>query len=456
MIKNGKKILLVSFCVLVILFSGCKKDVDDIPSLKVCDKTEMSELKTVVKSEEQFIDFIRKIIAEMDEADELLSVPNVSSRAVEEATTPESAIQQIDDYVLGFVTAVQECISNIGDIDLDNFDDENFDESDLIEALVGLLNELKFQFSFDKAINIGEIKLSDWIDIVSQALENFYKEFEEEISATVREADLPFDDDADFKALLDEIFDEIPKTKTEIKNEILGNIELAGLKGTEAVEILDQYFVIEKLGMGTKIIFNIDIAKFLKNDADYLKETMINIELNGKISCGVKNLNKLYNLVANSDEIQIPVKGFSIYSDGDFKLSLTTADVKSWVEIVTNDNPFFGLFGGTTDAPTITTALFKGNQSIMFAACTKDGEGGYFTITLNENIGVDEFADIFDTILTEDDDEKIEKELENYLDSAVSVNISVSDGVTEVWTKKYTLKTFSEFIEALEEPEVEA
>lgn len=455
--KNYKSLILALLCAIVIGFTGCKKDVEVIPATTVCDKSEMSELKNVVSSEEQLLDLIKKVSAEFEAIDKIILPANMKGRAVDEATSPETAVEQIDEYIVSFVKAVQDSISQLENINLDDFDIENIDEAEWISIVAKIFDELKFQFTFDKSINIGKISVSDWINVVSQALEDFYKEFESEISATMREADLPAEDDV-LDDILSEIFEELPKTKEEIKNQLLEGLEIASLKGAEAVELLDKYCVIEKLGIGTKIVFNIDMGKYIKNDADYLNETMVNIELNGKISYGIKNLNKLYKLAADSDEIEVPLKGCLFNVDGDMKLKFTTADIKSWISLIAKDDLgglLGGLFGSMTDTPTVTTASLNGKQEVLLAVCTKDGEGGYFTVSVKENVGIDDFVDVLETILTEEDEEKLEKEITDYLDSAVTVDVSVSDGEIEVWSKKYSLKSFSEFLDSIEGPEIE-
>lgn len=432
MLKNGKIVLLGILVSFVFLFASCQNNADVVPAKELCDKQEMAGLTKVVSSEEELVSLVKDVVAEMEK----LEAPDRAAKKIKTAKTPEDALAQIDDYISSFVDSLEETLKVYQNKD-GNYDFENID-----------FTKLKFKFNFDKAIEIGEITFSDWIDVVAEAMEDFVKEFKTETSKSMRAA--ADDDDFDFDGLFDDLFDDIAQTKAEIKKEIIDGIEIAGKKGNEAVAFLDNHVVIKKVGVDTAIVINIDAAKFMKSDKEYLEESILVTNLNGKISFAVKNIDDFF-------KGESPVKGFSVYADGALAIDVSAKDAQSWMTLILgSSNPLFGIMGGN-NVPTLTAAAVAGNQEITAAVCTSEGKGGYITLTATEELDAGDVIDLAEVLLASNNysDEKIDAEVKKYLDNCVKVTISVSNGKKEVWSEEYKYSKFVDLLKKFEDSEKE-
>lgn len=410
--KGYKNLWLGLLCAVVIGFTGCKKDVEEVSPVisvtEICDSDSMKGLTNPVSSEEEFTDLIREVVLEF------IGKENFNARAA--AKTPSEAVNQINSYVNEFVDSLLKTVENLGDL-------EEYGPSNL--------SDLKIDFSFDKAIDIGQLKFSEWIDVISEALEEFSKTVADKVTDSVAETTADVNPDE-----YEDILEDLPATKEDIKNAIVEEL------GAETIALLDKYCVIKTVGFGTKIKISLDVGKLMspKTDDDYLATKIVDLGLNGNLSVGITNFDKLYKEFSESD---VSVKGIALNTSGNLELCLSGSDISSWITFISS----MGLL--STDV-TVTKASLNGNNSIVLAICTSTGKGGYITISADENMDADSIIKFIKLVVTDKiDEDKIEDTIMEFANKVLKISISVSDGSKQTWKKDYSLESFMEFAESI-------
>lgn len=437
--KKIKRVLLALCGLSLMCLAGCKKDADYIENAvqvnDVCDKSEMAGLKKAAASEEDLIKVFEASVKETDDfmkknnPDRSVTNPNTEAKTVDEAIT------QMVDYINELVKQVNVTVKGIlGDKELKDF--EEFSEFELLE----LLNK-NITFSFDKDINVGNIKVSEWIDAIGEALVELNKGIFDAIEDEYDESDL--------------------FNKEDIKQLIIDSIQIDDFTGKEAVEnadaylaILDDFIIVNKFYLGTKINVNLKLSDLMNGtfsagdfDINGIKDllnkdekknessdpvSIVNADISSEVAVALKNVNKFISALSGVQDADLPLKGISVYSDATVDVDLLDSDVSKWVTYFMSPK---------LQNPTINKAKVTGTQQVAMAVCTAEGEGGYITFTVKEDADAGKVMDVIQTAY-EDSGDKLKENMTRYCDEIITVKVVVTNGKKKTFEKEYKLSEF--------------
>jgi len=428
--KKMKRVVCAVLGVSLLAFAGCKKDVEEPPkpvikTTDVCEKSEMAELKTPVTDEASLMKVIDETLIElnsilggMEEMEDDRSVSNPNA----EAKTVDAAVKQIIDFANELVKQVQKTISSIFGEDVDATD---------IEDLLALIKQ-PINFEFDKDINIGQLKVSEWLDVVSEVVI-----------------------DADESVL--EGFGDISgqnievsfESKEDVKKYIYEQMGINEEIANAYLTILDDYVIVKKFYLGSKVNLDFDynsliggledldenaLEDLFKNPAKNLKNdsTVLGADVDFEVSVAIENVNKFVSKVMDDEDVNLSLKGAALYVEGDADFTLLKSDVLAWISA----------FANPLACPTIKKANLSGTQQIGLAICTPEGEGGYITFTATEAVDASMILDLVKLSGTSGINFELSEEM---FDKSVKFTVSVSDGDKTTFEQNYK---YSEFVAA--------